>query len=70
MRAALALGERLAGGWFNLTFNFDKYRRFKRAYIRANIRGDNEFLFDLEIFLVSYAKYLIEYLEKQFGIEK
>ena len=42
-------------------------RRFKHAHIMAIASGKEQFKFDNNEYLVSYAKYLIEYLESQLG---
>lgn len=43
-------------------------RRFRLAYLDA-VRGSREtFIWNDHEFLVSYAKYLIEFLETKFGI--
>lgn len=53
----------------NSTINFDrpKLAKLKREYAKAKEAGREQFTFDGSEFLVSYAKYLIEYLETQFS---
>ena len=48
--------------------NFDrpKLTRLKTASEQAKKNGEDCFTFDGEKILVSYAKYLIEYLESEF----
>lgn len=40
-------------------------RRFKKAYEEAAQAGNDTFLFDGNEFVLTYARYLIEYLEGQ-----
>jgi len=44
-----------------------KLSRFKRMYARAKALPVESFVFDGHEFLVSYAGYLIQYLEGRFG---
>lgn len=48
-----------------MTFNSFTLKHFKNAYDRARREGHEEFSFDGQQYLVSYAKYLIEYLESR-----
>ena len=52
-----------------ISWDLPKLRRFKVAYARADgLYGkDSTFDFDGNKFVVSYAKYLIEYLEQKLG---
>lgn len=43
-------------------FTPEKRDRLKHAYERAVKRGDDKFTFDGDVYLVSYAKYVLEYL--------
>jgi hypothetical protein len=52
-----------------IDWNRAKLRRFKAEYERQLTRGkskDATFAFDNHIFVMGYAKYLIEYLELRF----
>ena len=42
-------------------------RRFKKAYGRAVADKKDSFVFDGNEFVTDYAKYLIEYLDKEFA---
>lgn len=46
-------------------FDRPKFERFKRAYEDAVKRGEHVLTFDGAQYAMSYAKYLIEYLESQ-----
>jgi hypothetical protein len=46
-----------------ITWNRPKLDRFKDEYKKANASSVETFVFDGDLFIVSYAKYLIEYLE-------
>jgi hypothetical protein len=54
------------------TINFDrpKLLALKKAYARAKDFGRDRFAFEGQIFLASYAHYLIQYLESKFQTEK
>lgn len=41
--------------------------RFKTAHAQAKAAGKDQFDFDGNLWLVSYAKYVIEYLDAQFA---
>lgn len=45
-------------------------KRFKRAYKLAKMKAEDPFMFDGNEFVISYAKYLIEYLDSKFGGDK
>ncbi len=47
-------------------FTKDMLKKFKAAYQKAIEEKKDTFLFDGDEFLVSYAKYVIEYLESKF----
>ena len=46
-----------------VTFTPEKLKQFKVFYVMAKDRGVESFEFEDKVYLVSYAKYLIEYLE-------
>ena len=46
-----------------ITFDHEAVIRLRRLYEYALERGDEELMFDGAPLLVSYAKYLLEYLE-------
>ena len=49
-----------------LSWTKETFLKFQKAY-KVALKGDCEsFFFEENAFLVSYAKYLIEYLEPQF----
>jgi hypothetical protein len=52
-----------------MTINFtpDKLTQLRAKYDKARMQGHDQFKFEGETILVAYAKYLIEYLEMQFG---
>ena len=45
----------------------DEFRELKREYKRAVKAGLDRFMWRGEVLLVSYAKYLIEYIESETG---
>lgn len=47
----------------NISFDKKKLRAFKREYNQAKKDELERFYFENKLFLVSYAKYLIEYLD-------
>lgn len=49
-----------------IEFTKDKFEQFKVAYNKAVEEGVKSFFFDGHEFLVSYAKYLIEYLSSSY----
>lgn len=48
-----------------VTFDRAKLRRLKNAYRAAMTRGEQQFTFEDHELLVTYAKYLIEHLERE-----
>lgn len=48
-----------------IEFTPEKLKRLKKARASAVERGDTQFTFEGKEVLVSYAKYMIEYLETQ-----
>lgn len=53
----------------NITFTAQKTRELRKAYNRALHTNQNQFAFEGREVLVDYAKYLLEYLESEFGKE-
>lgn len=49
-----------------IEFDQDKFTKFKEDYNKAVEEGVNSFFFDGHEFLVSYAKYLLEYLSNNY----
>ena len=49
-----------------LSWTKEAFLKFKKAYELALNQKNESFFFEGNEFLVSYAKYLIEYLEPQF----
>lgn len=52
-----------------IRFTRDMLVRFKVRYAKAVEAGEVQFVFEGNTFLTGYAKYLIEYLNQQFGIK-
>lgn len=50
-----------------INFTLEKLSNFKKYYNAAIKEHKESFIFEEHEFLVSYAKYLIEYLETIFG---
>lgn len=55
------------GGSGTITFTREKLRLFKLSYAEALSQNLERFNFEGNVFLVSYAKYLIEYLDGKFS---
>lgn len=51
-------------------FNIQTARRLRRAYEKAVADGVDEFVFDECPLLIDYAKYLLEYVEGELGINQ
>lgn len=49
-----------------ITFDQEKYDRFKNAYAKALVRKRQSFIFDGNEFLTDYAKYALEYMKPKF----
>lgn len=49
------------------SFDKDDFIRLKDEYEKALALQKEQFVFDKQVLLVSYAKYLIEYLESKFN---
>jgi len=50
-----------------VTFDKPKLTRFKKAIKKAEAAKQETFVFDGSEYLVTYAKYMAEYLTKQFA---
>lgn len=50
----------------SIYFTYDKYIAFEKAYNKAVEERVNSFFFDGHEFLVSYAKYILEYLSNSY----
>lgn len=48
------------------SFDKEDFARLKKEYAKALAEGKEQFVFDKHVLLVSYAKYLIEYLQSKF----
>lgn len=51
-----------------ITFNLEKYKSLKLSYQKAVLENKEHFKFDGEDFATGYAKYVLENLENQWGI--
>jgi hypothetical protein len=47
------------------TFDLPTLARFRRAYLTAIHANQSAFTFEGHIYLIAYAKYLLEYLTKE-----
>lgn len=54
----------------NINFNLEKYKQLKLSYEKAVLENRDQFVFEKHILLTSYAKYLIQHLENELGINK
>jgi len=50
-----------------VTFDRNKLKQLKAAYTKAVQMNLDTFTFDHKVYVVGYAKYLIEYLEGKFN---
>jgi hypothetical protein len=48
------------------SFNKEDFNRLENEYEKALAQEKEQFVFDKQVLLVSYAKYLIEYLKPKF----
>jgi hypothetical protein len=53
-----------------IEFNLEKYQLLKLSYEKAVSEGRDQFVFESNILLTSYAKYLLQHLENVLGIKK
>jgi hypothetical protein len=47
-------------------FNQDKFEQFQQAYEEAIIKQETQFTFNNQEYLVTYAKYLLDYLSTHY----
>lgn len=52
-----------------IDFTPAKYQKLKAAYAKAQVEHKDRFYFEGNVLLVSYAKYLLEYLESVLDVE-
>lgn len=50
----------------SIVFTETKYKKFKKAYREAEKEGKDSFTFEDKEILVTYAKYIIEYLSSHY----
>jgi hypothetical protein len=53
-----------------IEFNLEKYQLLKLSYEKAVSERREQFVFENNILLTSYAKYLLQHLENVLGINK
>ena len=53
----------MANDTIQTTFDKEKYQELKECYNMAKQQNKEQFVFYGEVLLVSYAKYLLEYLK-------
>jgi hypothetical protein len=53
-----------------MVFDLEKYNSLKVSYEKAVSENKEQFTFESQILLTSYAKYLLEYLENVLGINE
>jgi len=53
-----------------IEFNLEKYQLLKLSYEKAVSEGREQFVFESNLLLTSYAKYLLQHLENVLGIKK
>ena len=53
-----------------LVFDLEKYKELKLSYEKAVLENREQFIFEKNIILTSYAKYLLQHLENELGINK
>ena len=51
-----------------IEFNLEKYNSLKLSYEKAVLENREQFVWKSNLFLTSYAKYLLQHLENQLGI--
>jgi len=51
----------------SVTIDENGFKELKETYAAAVEDGETEFYFEGNLYVVSYAKYLIEYLEEKFS---
>jgi hypothetical protein len=50
----------------SITFTETKYKKFKKAYKEADKEGKLSFIFEDKEVLVTYARYIIQYLSNSY----
>ena len=50
-----------------MEFTKDKYMKLRKAHNSATSSGKSQFMFEGQVILTSYSKYLLEYLNMRFG---
>lgn len=50
----------------SIAFTEDKFKKFKKAYKEADKQSQLSFMFEDKEILVTYAKYMIEYLSDHY----
>jgi hypothetical protein len=53
-----------------IEFDREKYNSLKLIYDKSVLENKEQFVWEGQILLTSYAKYLLEYLENVLGISK
>ncbi len=53
-----------------IIFDIRQLTQLKKAYNKAVVAGAEEFIFEGNVVVVAYAKYLIEYLETKLNKNK
>jgi len=53
-----------------IVFDLEKYQQLKLSYEKAVLENREQFVFEKNIILTSYAKYLLQHLENELGINK
>jgi hypothetical protein len=51
----------------SIRFDKAKLERLRAEYERASKAGEDQFTFEGALFLVSYARYMIQYLDSEFS---
>jgi hypothetical protein len=52
-----------------IEFNLENYQLLKLSYEKAVSENREQFVFENNILLTSYAKYLLQHLENELGID-
>jgi hypothetical protein len=50
----------------SIAFTENKYKKFKKAFETAEKAGETQFTFEGKEILVTYAKYMVEYLSSHY----
>jgi hypothetical protein len=54
----------------SVSVNIVTYQRLKKAYKKAVTDGKTQFVFEGNMLLTDYAKYLLQFMEMKLGIKK